>query len=133
MLIDIDQIKIKKRIRKNVGDIENLKNSIIKHGLIYPIIIDKNKNLIAGFRRYQALKEIGYKEAEVKVISSENKKTLLEIELDENNVRKSFTKSEANEGEAYLKIYSESNVIIRFIKFIILKIKNMWKRKNRKI
>nr|WP_267924343.1 ParB N-terminal domain-containing protein [Borreliella garinii] len=126
MLIDIDQIKIKKRIRKNIGDIETLKNSIIKHGLIYPIIIDKNK-------KYQALKEIGYKEAEVKVISSENKKTLLEIELDENNVRKSFTKSEANEGEAYLKIYSESNVIIRFIKFIILKIKNMWKRKNRKI
>lgn len=89
--------------------------------------------MIAGFRRYQALKEIGYKEAEVKVISIENKKTLLEIEIDENNVRKSFTKSEANEGEAYLKIYSESNVIIRFIKFIILKIKNMWKRKNRKI
>ncbi len=54
MLIDIDQIKIKKRIRKNIGDIETLKNSIIKHGLIYPIIIDKNKNLIAGFRRYQA-------------------------------------------------------------------------------
>ncbi len=45
MLIDIDQIKIKKRIRKNIGDIETLKNSIIKHGLIYPIIIDKNKNL----------------------------------------------------------------------------------------
>ncbi len=88
--------------------------------------------MIAGFRRYQALKEIGYKEAEVKVISSENKKTLLEIELDENNVRKSFTKSEANEGEAYLKIYSESNLIIRFIKFIILKIKNMWKRKIEK-
>ncbi|AIJ30076.1 ParB N-terminal domain-containing protein [Borreliella valaisiana] len=130
MLIDIDQIKIKKRIRKNVGDLETLKNSILKHGLIYPIIIDKNKNLIAGFRRYQALKEIGYKEAEVKVISIENKKTLLEIELDENNVRKSFTRSEANAGEDYLKIYSESNIIIRFLKFIILKIKNMWKKKK---
>ncbi|WKC75516.1 ParB N-terminal domain-containing protein [Borreliella yangtzensis] len=130
MLIDIDQIKIKKRIRKNIGDLETLKNSILKHGLIYPIIIDKNKNLIAGFRRYQALKEIGYKEAEVKVISIENKKTLLEIELDENNVRKSFTRSEANAGEDYLKIYSERNIIIRFFKFIILKIKNMWKKKK---
>ncbi|MCD2373273.1 chromosome partitioning protein ParB, partial [Borreliella burgdorferi] len=79
------------------------------------------------------LKEIGYKEIEVKVISIENKKTLLEIELDENNVRKSFTRSEANEGEAYLKIYSESNIIIRFLKFIILKIKNMCKIRNRKI
>ncbi|MBB6042713.1 ParB N-terminal domain-containing protein [Borreliella yangtzensis] len=130
MLIDIDQIKIKKRIRKNIGDLETLKNSILKHGLIYPIIIDKNKNLIAGFRRYQALKEIGYKEAEVKVISIENKKTLLEIELDENNVRKSFTRSEANAGEDYLKVYSERNIIIRFFKFIILKIKNMWKKKK---
>ncbi len=81
MLIDIDQIKIKKRIRKNIGDIETLKNSIIKHGLIYPIIIDKNKNLIAGLRRYQALKEIGYKEIEVKVISIENKKLYLKLNL----------------------------------------------------
>ncbi|MDK7384313.1 ParB N-terminal domain-containing protein, partial [Borreliella burgdorferi] len=53
MLIDIDQTKIKKRIRKNIGDIGTLKNSIITHGLIYPIIRDKNKNLIAGLRRYQ--------------------------------------------------------------------------------
>ncbi|WP_445436144.1 ParB N-terminal domain-containing protein [Candidatus Borreliella tachyglossi] len=127
MLIDLEQIKIKKRIRQHLGDTDSLKESIKKHGLIYPIIIDKNKNLVAGFRRYQVLKELGYKEVEVKVIPIENKKTLLEIELDENNVRKSFTRSEANSGEEQLKIHSEKNIIIRFLKFIIYKIKKFFK------
>ncbi|WP_024653320.1 ParB N-terminal domain-containing protein [Borrelia persica] len=126
MLIDLEQIKIKKRIRKNLGDTTNLKESIKKHGLIYPIIIDKNKNLVAGFRRYQVLKELGYKEIDVKVIPIEDKKTLLEIELDENNVRKSFTKSETEAGEEQLKYYSEKNTIIRFIKLILLKIKKIF-------
>ncbi|AGT27675.1 chromosome partitioning protein ParB [Borrelia miyamotoi LB-2001] len=128
MLIDLEQIRIKRRIRQNIGDTTTLKESIKKHGLIYPIIIDKNKNLIAGFRRYQVLKELGYKEVEVKVIPIENKKTLLEIELDENNVRKSFTKSESEAGENQLKNYSR-NSIIRFLKFIILKIKKIFKIK----
>ncbi|AHH04672.1 Chromosome partitioning protein parB [Borrelia miyamotoi FR64b] len=128
MLIDLEQIRIKRRIRQNIGDTTTLKESIKKHGLIYPIIIDKNKNLIAGFRRYQVLKELGYKEVEVKVIPIENKKTLLEIELDENNIRKSFTKSESEAGENQLKNYSR-NSIIRFLKFIILKIKKIFKIK----
>ncbi|QFP41646.1 chromosome partitioning protein ParB [Borrelia miyamotoi] len=128
MLIDLEQIRIKRRIRQNIGDTTTLKESIKKHGLIYPIIIDKNKNLIAGFRRYQVLKELGYKEVEVKVIPIENKKTLLEIELDENNVRKSFTKSESEAGENQLKNYSR-NSIIRFLKFILLKIKKIFKIK----
>ncbi|AYE36579.1 chromosome partitioning protein ParB [Borrelia turcica IST7] len=128
MLIDLEQIKIKGRIRQNIGDTTTLKESIKKHGLIYPIIIDKNKNLVAGFRRYQVLKELGYKEVEVKVIPIEDKKTLLEIELDENNARKSFTRSESNAGEEQLKIYSEKNIIIKFLKFIILKLKKFFKR-----
>ncbi|AHE63040.1 ParB N-terminal domain-containing protein [Borrelia parkeri] len=130
MLIDLEQIKIKKRIRQNIGDTSTLKESIKKHGLIYPIIIDKNKNLVAGFRRYQVLKELGYKEVDVKVIPTEDKKILLEIELDENNARKSFTKSESETGEEQLKYYSEKNIIIRFLKLIILKIKKILKRKK---
>ncbi|AHH12759.1 Chromosome partitioning protein parB [Borrelia hermsii YBT] len=131
MLIDLEQIKIKRRIRQNVGDTTTLKESIKKHGLIYPIIIDKNKNLVAGFRRYQVLKELGYKEVDVKVIPIEDKKTLLEIELDENNARKSFTKSEAEAGEEQLKNYSEKNIIIRFLNLITFKIKKIFKRKNK--
>ncbi|UPA12372.1 ParB N-terminal domain-containing protein [Borrelia venezuelensis] len=130
MLIDLEQIKIKKRIRQNIGDTSTLKESIKKHGLIYPIIIDKNKNLVAGFRRYQVLKELGYKEVDVKVIPTKDKKILLEIELDENNARKSFTKSESESGEEQLKYYSEKNIINRFLKFIILKIKKILKRKK---
>ncbi|AAX17229.1 ParB N-terminal domain-containing protein [Borrelia hermsii] len=130
MLIDLEQIKIKRRIRQNVGDTTTLKESIKKHGLIYPIIIDKNKNLVAGFRRYQVLKELGYKEVDVKVIPIEDKKTLLEIELDENNARKSFTKSEAETGEEQLKNYSEKNIIIRLLNLITFKIKKIFKRKK---
>ncbi|WKC58266.1 ParB N-terminal domain-containing protein [Borrelia sp. P9F1] len=129
MLMDLEQIKIKVRIRQGTGgDTTALKESIKKHGLLYPIIIDKNKNLVAGFRRYQVLKELGYKEVEVKVIPTEDKKVLLEIELDENNTRRSLTRSETNAGEEQLRVYLEKNIIIKFLKFIILKLKRFFKR-----
>ncbi|UGQ16383.1 ParB N-terminal domain-containing protein [Borrelia sp. RT5S] len=129
MLIDLEQIKIKSRIRQGTGgDTTALKESIKKHGLLYPIIIDKNKNLVAGFRRYQVLKELGYKEVEVRVIPTEDKRVLLEIELDENNTRKALTRSEANVGEEYLRVYLEKNIIIKALKFIILKLKKFFKR-----
>ncbi|UGQ17503.1 ParB N-terminal domain-containing protein [Borrelia sp. RT1S] len=129
MLIDLEQIKIKSRIRQGTGgDTTALKESIKKHGLLYPIIIDKNKNLVAGFRRYQVLKELDYKEVEVRVIPTEDKRVLLEIELDENNTRKALTRSEANVGEEYLRVYLEKNIIIKALKFIILKLKKFFKR-----
>ena len=56
MLVNIDDIKIKKRVRKDLGDLDALKNSLRTYGLLNPITITRDYELIAGERRLQAAK-----------------------------------------------------------------------------
>lgn len=83
------------RVRQDHGDIEALKLSIDEVGLLNPIVVDETYTLIAGFRRYQACKELGLDEIDVTVVSCQgDKKKLLEIEMAENLARKDFTVEE---------------------------------------
>ena len=59
MLVNIDDIKIKKRVRKDLGDLDALKNSLRTYGLLNPITITRDYELIAGERRLQAAKALG--------------------------------------------------------------------------
>lgn len=61
MKIEISKIKIGKRIRQDMGNIEELAQSIKEDGLLSPIILRKNDNndtykLLAGNRRLSAHK-----------------------------------------------------------------------------
>jgi ParB/RepB/Spo0J family partition protein len=54
--------------REEVGDCTSLAHSIQQVGLLAPLLIDKNRVLVAGFRRYHAVKNIlGWEEAEVSI------------------------------------------------------------------
>ena len=53
--------------------IEQIKKSIIEFGNNDPIVIDENNVIIEGHGRYFALKELGFKEAEVIKLSHLNK------------------------------------------------------------
>ncbi len=90
--MNIKLIKIKNRFRKDVGDLTELKRSIKEIGLLQPIVIDENNNLIAGFRRVTAFKELGIKDIKVNKIKILN---AIKGEYDENVIRKNFTPSEA--------------------------------------
>ena len=61
MLIAPDSVIVKKRIRRHLGDIEALMESLKKYGQLSPIIIDRGYELIAGFRRLEAAKRLGWK------------------------------------------------------------------------
>lgn len=41
----IDTIKVGQRLHEDMGDIQGLAESIRRHGLLHPIIIDENGNL----------------------------------------------------------------------------------------
>ena len=56
MLVNISEIKVKKRVRKDLGDINSLKDSLKRYGLLNPITIDSKNRLIAGERRLEAAK-----------------------------------------------------------------------------
>jgi ParB family chromosome partitioning protein len=58
-------IKVGERFRRKLGNIELLAQSIKEERLYYPILVDKDGNLIDGQRRLVALKQLGIKETEV--------------------------------------------------------------------
>lgn len=94
MRIKIDSVIVKKRIRKDNGNIQALANSLKEHGLINPIIINTKKELLAGFRRLSAAKMAGWVEIEAIVIKRDSRLEKLELEVEENLYRKDFTDDE---------------------------------------
>lgn len=98
MEVAISKIKIKKRVRKDIGNLDSLISSIKKNGLINPIIINSNYELLAGYRRFMSVKKLKWKTIEVKVINASDKLSKLNIELEENITRKDFTHEEMEKG-----------------------------------
>ena len=58
--IPISEIKIGKRLRKEIGNIDSLCKSISSIGLLHPIIITSDNYLVSGQRRLEAVKKLGW-------------------------------------------------------------------------
>lgn len=119
MLLKIKDIKVsKKRIRQDVGDLTTLKKSLKKHGLLNPISVSAKGELVAGFRRLQAAREMGWTEIEANVVNPQNDIDLLEMEMEENIVRKEFSQTELLEGLKRKKQLVSPNIFVRIWNFI---------------
>lgn len=95
MLINIEEIKVTNRIRKDYGDIQELAEDIRENGLINPPVITPDTyELIAGERRLRAMKELGYSQIEVRPMSVKDAEHQLNLEISENETRKDFSKKE---------------------------------------
>lgn len=57
--MNISGIKIGKRFREDVGDVFSLANSIKDIGLLHPVVVTHEYELIAGYRRIAAFKKLG--------------------------------------------------------------------------
>ncbi len=108
-MMKLDQLKVKSSYLRTDTDIEKLKKSIETVGLIQPLVINGNNELIAGGRRYSALTALGIEEAPVvKVHKSNSEQELMSI--DENLVRLDLNKVEFEKCLARGKeIYEELN------------------------
>lgn len=102
MQIDIDKIIIRKRVRTNLGDLSSLMESMRRHGLLNPIVIDSRNQLVAGHRRTEAAMRLGWKTIEVRVVDTDEEADLVEMEIEENTQRKNLTSDEL--AEAYLRL-----------------------------
>lgn len=87
-LIPIDMIKVTNRFREDKGEIEALAENIKERGLIHPVTVDQNMNLLAGERRLLAHQMLGRDTIRAEQRHTKDK---LEIERDENVFRKPFT------------------------------------------
>ncbi len=128
MKIRIDEIKVKNRIRKNIGELRGLRESISKFGLLQPIIVDTNNNLIAGMRRLTVARELGWEEIEANVVSLSGKENYIQIEAEENTTRIDFTWQEKERIKRLLQRYNRKSLWGRFLSFLL----DLWEKITKK-
>jgi ParB family chromosome partitioning protein len=125
MQVPIEDIKVKRRIRKELGDIGSLAESLRTFGQINPIVITRKNVLIAGERRLEAAKALGWRTINAVIAQLSDDLAKLEYEVEENIQRRDFTPQE--EAEATRRIYRLKNpgffrrilnAIIRFFKWL---------------
>jgi ParB family chromosome partitioning protein len=125
MQIPIKDITVKKRIRKEMGDIEALAESLKRYGQISPIVISAKNVLIAGGRRLEAAKYLGWRSINAVVSESSSELARLELEIEENMQRRDFNMEEV--AEATKKVYRLQhpgffhrilNALVRFLRWL---------------
>lgn len=116
--VPLDRVVVGQRIRRDLGEIDDLANSIHANGLINPITLKKGEDetysIVAGGRRYQAfllLHEMygpeEYAEVPAIVLSDDSLDTF-DVELTENIARKDFNDMELAEALAERKSLYEA-------------------------
>jgi ParB/RepB/Spo0J family partition protein len=99
MKLKITDINIGDRIRQETGDLSQLKRSIQEVGLLMPIIVNEKNELLSGFRRLEACRQLGWIEIEARVINTEDDHVKrLDLEYHENLGRVDLT---IEEQESY--------------------------------
>lgn len=110
--IDIEEINVDNKYLRLDTDVEKLKKSIETVGLINPLVLNEDNKLIAGGRRYTALKALGHTQVPcVKISKTELEQEL--ISIDENLIRldlknMEFEKALCRGREIYEQIYPEA-------------------------
>ncbi|MGD0332456.1 MAG: ParB N-terminal domain-containing protein [Xanthobacteraceae bacterium] len=89
----IADIRVGERHRRELGDVDALAASIKDVGLLHPIVIAPDGALVAGQRRVEACKRLGWTHIPVTVVYLDGEN--VRGEFAENAVRKDFTLSEA--------------------------------------
>jgi ParB family chromosome partitioning protein len=107
MQVPVEDIIVKKRVRREMGDIESLADSLKRYGQISPIVISRKNVLIAGGRRLEAAKYLGWRTINAIISESSSELARLELEVEENIQRRDFNMEEV--AEATRKIYRLQN------------------------
>ena len=128
MLIPIEEIKVKKRIRKEMGDISALAESLKRFGQISPIVITKNNVLVAGERRLEAARTLGWTSISVIVTDIDDELSRLEYEREENTQRLSFTEEETAEAARRIEHLSKPCLCRRILNAIASFFRRLFKR-----
>ena len=128
MLIASDSIIVKNRIRRDVGDIKGLMESLKKHGQLTPIIVTRNNELIAGFRRLQAAKRLGWKSIEAVILDRPSQQKKLEIEIEENVQRQDLSAEELDKGLLRLQKLKQPGLLARIWNFILPLLRAIFRR-----
>lgn len=84
MQVEISSIRVRRRVRRELQNIDQLADSLKRFGQLHPISITRRKMLVAGRRRLEAARTLGWSTIEATVISCGTPAARLEFELEEN-------------------------------------------------
>lgn len=98
--------------RRTVKNVETLCQSIEEHGLLHPITVNSDGHLIAGMRRLEACRTLGFTSLAVTVVECDKIRAEL-LQIDENLIRNELSVLEraeqlARRKEIYEQIYPDT-------------------------
>jgi len=95
-VVKVADVKLDDRVRYDYGSLQDLAEDIQKNGLIHPPVVDEELNIVAGGRRFSAVRDVlKWDEMLVDVRKGMDDLQRKEIELAENLHRKDLTWQEA--------------------------------------
>ncbi|MBN1674411.1 MAG: ParB N-terminal domain-containing protein [Kiritimatiellae bacterium] len=93
--VEIDRIVVGNMIRRDMGDLGTLENSVKQFGLLFPLLINRDNVLLSGSRRLAACRKVGLtKVPALRVDVAEDGMAPLDIQCQENYCRKELTMEE---------------------------------------
>jgi ParB family chromosome partitioning protein len=92
--VPLDDILVKKRVRKEMGDIVALAESMKRYGQMNPIVLNSRNQLIAGGRRLEAARYLGWRTINAVTLDINDSLPMLEYEVEENLQRQNFSAEE---------------------------------------
>ena len=68
--VQIRDVQVRRRHRKDLGDIDSLAASMADVGLLQPIVLRPDMTLVAGERRLMAAEQLGWQDVLAHVVSN---------------------------------------------------------------
>lgn len=121
MQVRIDAVVVRERIRSDLGELEPLMESLRRHGQFSPILITRDSELIAGHRRLESARRLGWTSIEAVVLDQAGAETLLELEIEENVQRKQLSHEELVAAVARLERLRDPWWLERLVRWLTLR------------
>jgi ParB family chromosome partitioning protein len=124
--VALSKIKLKKRVRKDLGDLGSLISSLRKFGQLTPIILNTHYELIAGHRRFESAKRLGWETISAIIVERESDLEMLELEIEENIQRRDLSADELSDGFDRLDGMRNPGLLRRFFSWLLQLIKKLF-------
>lgn len=98
MDVALKDIRIPDRIRADLGDLSALVDSLRTCGQLNPVTLTRDLELIAGRRRLEAARQLGWQSLEARIVDGLDAVQRVQMEIQENLCRKDFTSEELIRG-----------------------------------
>jgi ParB family transcriptional regulator, chromosome partitioning protein len=130
MQVPLNSIYIGKRVRKDLGDVTDLIDSMRRVGQMNPVILSEDYELIAGHRRAEAARRLGWTSVEALVLRRTSEVDRLEMEIEENTRRKELTIMEIEEGYERLRRLRNPGFLMRLAIFFRNLFRKLFRRRR---